>query len=83
MIDHLIQHLCQYADLTQEEKEYLKVHIPVQTFKKGDYLLKQGKLSQAFYYIITGCVRLFYEVGEEERTAFFYTETQFVSSYEK
>ena len=82
MIDYLIQHLCQYADLNEEEMDYLKVHIPVQTFKKGDYLLKQGQLSQAFYYIISGCVRLFYEVGEEERTAFFYTETQFVSSYE-
>ena len=81
-IQHLIDHLNKYVPLSKEEAKYLRVHLPVKTFDKGDYLLRQGTVSNAFFYIIKGCVRLFYEVGEEERTAFFYTETQFVSSYE-
>jgi CRP-like cAMP-binding protein len=82
MIQNLVEHLNQYASLTEEEIEYLHQHLPVRVFPKGEYLLRQGEISNAFFYIVEGCVRMYYEVGEEERTAFFYTETQFVSSYE-
>ena len=66
MIEHLVQHLNQYAELTEEEATFLEEYVPVKTYKKGDFLLKQGQISNAFFYIVEGCVRLFYEVGEEE-----------------
>ncbi len=82
MITALITYLEQYTPLTPEEKEYLKTHIPVQHLKKGHDLLSEGEVSSAFYFILEGAVRLFYLSGIEEKTAFFYFENMFVSSYE-
>lgn len=82
IINTLLSHLNQFIKLEDTEVLYLKSHIPIQTFPKNTYLLKEGSISKAFYFIIKGCVRLFYTVDGEEKTAFFYTENKFVSSYE-
>lgn len=82
MISSLIIFLEQYTKLTTEEKEFLKEHIPVKTLNKGHMLLAEGEVSNAFYFILEGAVRLFYTTGIEEKTAFFYFENMFVSSYE-
>lgn len=83
-IDTLLAYFKQYTDLTTEEIDYIKDHIPVCRYKKGQNLLTHGEVSSEFFFVIKGCVRLFYRTGEdeEEKTAFFYTENQFVSSYE-
>ena len=82
MIDYLINHLNQLTPLTKEEKHYLRLHVPVQTFQKKELLLTEGAVSKAFYFVISGCVRWYYLIKGEEKTAFFYTENTFISSYE-
>lgn len=82
MITPLLTYLEQYTPLTSEEKQYLIDHIPVQTYSKGHHLLCEGEVSNAFYFIQEGAVRLYYSTGLEEKTAFFYFENMFVSSYE-
>lgn len=82
MLLHLISYLEQYTSLNQEEKDYLHEHIPVKTLNKGHLLLEEGQVSTAFYFILEGAVRLYYNTGIEEKTAFFYFENMFVSSYE-
>lgn len=82
MITSLITYLEQYTSLTTEEKDYLNENIPVISLNKGHYLLSEGEVSTAFYFILEGGVRLFYRSGIEEKTAFFYFENMFVSSYE-
>ena len=82
MIEQLIQYFDQQTTLNDAEKKFLNNHIPIKTVKKGEIILKTGEVSSSFYFIIQGCIRLFYEVGLEEKTAFFYTENEFVSSYE-
>lgn len=82
MITSLITYLEQYTSLTTEEKDYLNENIPVISLNKGHDLLSEGEVSTAFYFILEGGVRLFYRSGIEEKTAFFYFENMFVSSYE-
>jgi len=77
----LIDHLNNYQQLEESERDFLTENIPVKKFAKKDILLEQGQVSQNFYFVISGCVRLYYNTNGEEKTAFFYTENQFVSSY--
>ncbi|MEM7374731.1 MAG: Crp/Fnr family transcriptional regulator [Bacteroidota bacterium] len=82
MIDALINYCNKHFPLSREERDFLKQHIPVRRVGKQKNLLSEGEVSTEFFFLIEGCIRLFYEVDSEEKTAFFYTEGEFVSSYE-
>ena len=82
MIEPLIEHFERYTSLNREEREYLEKHIEIKDVDKDHLLLSEGEVSRAFYFIIEGSVRLYYNVGIEEKTAYFYFENMFVSSYE-
>lgn len=82
MITELIKYFEKHISLDTEEKGFLVEHIKIKKAKKNDLLLVEGQVSKAFYFILKGSVRLFYQKDASERTAFFYTEHMFVSSYE-
>ncbi|MCG8330098.1 MAG: Crp/Fnr family transcriptional regulator [Chitinophagales bacterium] len=82
MINKLIDHLERSVALSEEEKEVIRREVVVQDIEKNQVLLAEGEVSRAFYFVIKGCIRLYYNVGIEEKTAFFYLEDMFVSSYE-
>ncbi|MCR9152480.1 MAG: Crp/Fnr family transcriptional regulator [Croceimicrobium sp.] len=82
MVDRLINYFEKYSALNQEERFFLQEHIEVRKLQKNDFLLREGEVSEEFYFIVKGSVRLFYLKDIEEKTAFFYTEETFVSSYE-
>ena len=82
MINKLIGHLERSVALGEEEKEIIRKEIIVQNIEKNQVLLAEGEVSKAFYFVIKGCIRLYYNVGIDEKTAFFYLEDMFVSSYE-
>lgn len=81
MITPLINRLNEFLPLEEEEIAFLKATIPVREYPKGTVLLESGQLSQEFFFGIEGCVRMYYSVEGEEKTAFFYTENTFISSY--
>ncbi|MEL6823575.1 MAG: Crp/Fnr family transcriptional regulator [Calditrichota bacterium] len=78
----MINFLQQYTTLTASEITFLEEKIPVKTFSKGDILLHQGSICRNVYFIQKGIVRLYYQADHEEKTAFFYQENEFVSSFE-
>ena len=78
----LIRRLNEYLPLEKVEMDFLRETIPVRDYKKGELLLENGQVSEEFFFIISGCVRMYYTVEGEEKTAFFYTEDTFVSSYQ-
>ncbi len=82
MIEKLIEFLHHRTELNETEQQLVRENIPVKTLDKNVHLLKNGQVSDTFYFIFNGCVRLYYPVGLEEKTAFFYFENSFVSSYE-
>ena len=46
----------------------------VETFKKGDFLVREGKICDKCYFILKGCLRQFKIVNGEERTTDFFIE---------
>jgi CRP-like cAMP-binding protein len=82
MIDVLINYFEQYVSLTEAEKKVVRKEVAVKSFPKNVLLLREGAISRAFYFVIKGSVRLFYNTDLTEKTGFFYTENTFVSSYE-
>lgn len=82
MIDKLIKYFRQYTSLQEDEVSLIKEIIPVRNISKNTRILEEGKISKEFYFILEGGVRLFYNYEGTEKTAFFYFENQFVSSYE-
>ncbi|MEM9919684.1 MAG: Crp/Fnr family transcriptional regulator [Bacteroidota bacterium] len=82
MIERFIEYLSNYQKLTEEEEGIIRQCLLVNTYKKGEQLLTEGNISKAFYFNLQGCVRLYYVVDGEEKTTFFYTEGQFISSFE-
>ncbi|OED36967.1 hypothetical protein AB832_05395 [Flavobacteriaceae bacterium (ex Bugula neritina AB1)] len=82
MIHSLIQYFEEYTVLSEPEKAYLIKNVPVKTIEKNQLLLSEGEISTEFYFILGGAIRLYYLTGIEEKTAFFYFEHMFVSSYE-
>jgi CRP-like cAMP-binding protein len=82
MIKGLIQFFEQHVELNKEETQYVMDSIPVQEIGKNTLLLAAGEISKSFYFILNGSVRMYYDVDGVEKTAFFYFENSFVSSYE-
>lgn len=81
MIEKFIHHLKQFIELNDADIEFVKEIVSVKRLQKGDYLLQEGAFSQAFYFNISGFVRLFYLIAGEEKTAYFYSEGIFISAY--
>lgn len=82
MIHELINYLQEHIELEEKEVVLFQELIPVRTVKKNTFLLEEGNVSKEFFFILKGGVRLFYLTDTIEKTAFFYFEKQFVSSYE-
>lgn len=81
-INQFIQHLTQYIQLNADEIDKVRNLLTVRTYSKKQLLLRQGDVSNSFFFIVKGCIRMHYLVEGQEKTTFFFTENQFVSSYE-
>lgn len=71
-----------YVKLDADERAFLEEHIPMVQYSKGDMILTEGKLARTIYFVVQGCVRLFYNNNGNDRTAFFYTEGKFICAGE-
>lgn len=81
MIEQFKQYMSQIVDLGDVELELIDRLLPVKKYKKGEFLLKEGEVSDTFFFNLKGFIRLFYVVDGEDRTAYFYPENCFVSAY--
>lgn len=73
--------LLAYTDnLTKEEKEDFYELINFKTYKKGEFIYRQGDTVKNICFLVKGAVRSFYvnEDGKEHNTAFFLENEPFV-----
>ena len=77
-----IEMLSEQFPLEESDRRLLYDNLSVRTYQKGEFLLQSGQVSKAFFYNLSGFVRLFYVKSETEKTAWFYSEGQFISAYE-
>ena len=68
--------------LSSEEETDIVRAIKVRTYPKGTLLLREREVSRCYYFVISGCIRQYYIVDEEEKTTFFHIENSFVISYD-
>lgn len=81
MKEELLKYALQFTDLSDEEKQAVMEEIPVETFKKGTILLREGEVSTTCFFILKGCVRKYSFIDGEEKTTAFYTENEAVVSF--
>ena len=82
MQNALIAYISKFISLTEEEIKAVKEEIPIQTFKKGTILLREGEVSNVCYFNLKGLVRQYHLIDGEEKTTFFYTEEQGIADPE-
>ena len=82
MIDKFFELFDKHRKLTDQEREYLEDNVKIKFYKKNEMIFTEGRISSTIYFILDGCVRLFYNVDGREKTAYFYTEGKFVSAGE-
>ncbi|MDR6806918.1 CRP-like cAMP-binding protein [Dyadobacter sp. BE34] len=74
MHDLLFDFISKYISLTDEEKDAIVSLDIFHSVKKGTILLKEGQKSQESYFVLKGCIRVYYVKSGEEKTTAFYTE---------
>ena len=81
-MQELIESIKFYVSLNTDEITLLQNSVEKKSYEKHENIFTQGKISDRIYFIGKGCVRLFYNVKGIEKTAFFYTERQFICAGE-
>jgi CRP-like cAMP-binding protein len=70
----LFDFISKYVTLNDEEKSVITSLDLFRSAKKGTVLLKEGQNSNESYFVLNGCIRVFYVIDGEEKTTAFYTE---------
>lgn len=81
-MNRLLESIQPYLTINTEELSYLEEAIERRVYQKGEVIFSEGKVSHDIYFVDEGCVRLYYTVDGIEKTAFFYTEGQFICAGE-
>ncbi|WMX17175.1 MULTISPECIES: Crp/Fnr family transcriptional regulator [unclassified Aureispira] len=82
MVELLLTRLGKYASLTEEEATYLAEHLVIKKYAKNEVIFSEGNIARTIYFVLEGCVRLYYNVEGIDKTAFFYTEGDFICAGE-
>lgn len=80
MKNKFVAYFSKISTLSKEESEAIAESMQTKTFKKGDFLLKEGETSANTYFILEGCVREYILRDGEEKTTNFFTEEQWAIS---
>jgi len=75
----LFDFISRYVTLSDEEKKAILDLDIFNSVKKGAILLKEGEISNKSFFVLKGCLRVFYIIDGEEKTTAFYTEMEGVT----
>ena len=82
MIEHLIAHIKKYCDIEEEKLDLLKFFFEAKTYRKKEMLLTEGQRCHEKFFIIKGCVHLFYlKTNGVEQTTDFALENWWTSDF--
>jgi CRP-like cAMP-binding protein len=56
----LLNHIKTYVQLQPQHEEVICSHMQPKTFKKKEFLLEPGKICQGNYFVVKGCIRLYF-----------------------
>ncbi|AEL25309.1 Crp/Fnr family transcriptional regulator [Cyclobacterium marinum] len=81
-MERLIKNIQLYTSLDKDEIDLLREAVDKKSFRKNEMIFTEGKIANDIFFVTKGCVRLFYNVDGNDKTAFFYTEGQFICAGE-
>jgi CRP-like cAMP-binding protein len=70
-----------FVPLTQNELAIIVKRAKVLKIPKKTKLLKLGETCNKMYFVISGCLRLYYVKGDKERNCFFFHENLFCTAF--
>jgi CRP-like cAMP-binding protein len=80
MQSKFVNYFSRISPLSKEESKAIADSMQTKTYKKGDYLLKEGHQSANTYFILEGCIREYFLADGDEKTTNFFTEEQWAIS---
>lgn len=80
MENKLLHYFSRIMPISKEEADAIAATMVIKNYKRGAVLLKEGQISTEVYFVLEGCVRQYFLVEGEEKTANFFTEEQWVIS---
>jgi len=78
MFEKFIDQITQQGNLNDSDIDYLREHARVKFYRKNETIIQAGKIVRNVYFVLDGCVRLFYNVDGKDKTAFFYQKDNFI-----
>lgn len=80
MENKFVNYFSRVSPLSVVESNAIAENMCVKSYKKGEFLLKEGQVSVDTYFVLEGCVREYVLIDGEEKTTNFYTEEQWIIS---
>jgi len=80
--DSFIHTIMQLADFSDAELGAIITKFEPRSIKKKTNLLPIGSVAREVYFIISGCMRNYYEKDGEDISAYFFTEGTFAGAYD-
>lgn len=80
MENKFVNYFSRISPLSKEESEGIAKSMQTKSFKKGEFLLKEGQISANTFFILEGCIREYFLSEGEEKTTNFFTEEQWAIS---
>ncbi len=70
------------TDFSNSEIELILSKFETKTVKRKTTLLAAGEIANEIYFVVKGCLRLYYEKGGDDISVFFFTEGMFAGAYD-
>jgi len=80
--DNIIKTFKQLTGFDNTELSIVMKHFESKNIKKKTNLLQAGTIAKEVYFIISGCIRLYYEKDGVDISAYFFTEKMFSGAYD-
>ncbi|MFY7937791.1 MAG: Crp/Fnr family transcriptional regulator [Flavobacterium sp.] len=80
--EKIINSIKQMTGFTDSDLGIVLKHFETKSIKKKTNILEAGTTAKEVYFILNGCIRLFYEKDGEDISAYFFTEKMFAGAYD-
>jgi len=78
----IINSIKQMTGFTDSDLGIVLKHFETKSIKKKTNILEAGTTAKEVYFILNGCIRLFYNKDGEDISAYFFTEKMFAGAYD-
>ncbi|MDX2306169.1 MAG: Crp/Fnr family transcriptional regulator [Microscillaceae bacterium] len=82
MYNQILDRLSKFISLDKDEQDIFVSKLKLKEYKKKELVLQEGDICKYAYFINSGCIRYYYNVGGEENTAQFFFENGWYTDYD-